>query len=239
MIVQSVLAACRQVLSPPLRRIVVRSLALTLLLLLVIWGLLTKLFGWLLSAHPISLDYPVVDGFVYFMAGAGLLIALLYLLPAVSALVGGFFLDDAAAIVEATDFPVDRPGVPMPVGRALIYGARFAGVAALVNLAALTLFFIPVVNVGAFFVANAYLFGREYFEMAAARFMPVAEAVRFRRENRPAVLAAGAVLAGLMLIPILNLITPVFGIALMVHLHKRIAGRLPTGAVRPGISRSA
>jgi CysZ protein len=39
------------------------------------------------------------------------------------------------------------------------------------------------------------------------------------------VLAAGCVLSGLMLIPVVNLATPLFGIALMVHLHKRLARR--------------
>jgi CysZ protein len=34
-----------------------------------------------------------------------------------------------------------------------------------------------------------------------------------------------------MLVPVLNLATPIFGIALMVHLHKRIARRrLPPAA---------
>jgi CysZ protein len=39
------------------------------------------------------------------------------------------------------------------------------------------------------------------------------------------VLAAGAVLAGLVLVPVLNLITPVFGAAMMVHLHKNLVAR--------------
>jgi CysZ protein len=30
-------------------------------------------------------------------------------------------------------------------------------------------------------------------------------------------------LAGLVLVPVLNLVTPLFGIALMVHVHKRLA----------------
>ncbi len=225
MILQSAIAAIRQVLSAPLRRIVIRSLGLTIILLFLVWTASTKGFAYLLEAHPLSLDYPVVDGFVYFMSGAGLAIALLYFLPAISVLVGSFFLDAAAAIVERTDFPGDRPGTPQSTGRSVLYGLRFAGLALAVNLAALALFFIPVVNVGAFFAANAYLLGREYFEMAAARFMPLPEAARLRRAHRPAVLAAGAVLAGVMLVPILNLATPVFGIALMVHVHKRLAGR--------------
>jgi CysZ protein len=40
-------------------------------------------------------------------------------------------------------------------------------------------------------------------------------------------------LAGLVLIPVLNLLTPLFGVALMVHVHKALARRaLPDG--RPG-----
>ncbi|MCX4195960.1 hypothetical protein OMR07_10480, partial [Methylobacterium organophilum] len=39
-------------------------------------------------------------------------------------------------------------------------------------------------------------------------------------------LGAGCLLAGLMIVPILNLLTPLFGIALMVHLHKRLSRRL-------------
>lgn len=231
MIPLSAFAALRQVLSPDLRRLVLRSIGLTLVLIVLVWGVLTKGFGYLLETYPLSRDYPVIDGFVYFMTGAGLLIALVYFLPAISALVGGFFVDSAAERVERTDFPADAPGAPMSPGASVGFGLRFALLALLLNLGALALFFIPVVNIGAFFLANSYLLGREYFEMAASRFRPVEEAARLRREHRLTVMAGGAVLAALMLVPVLNLATPIFGIALMVHLHKRIARRrLPPAA---------
>ena len=70
---------------------------------------------------------------------------------------------------------------------------------------ALLLFFVPLVNIGVFFAANAYLLGREYFELAAGRFRPIEEASRMRQENRGTVLLAGALLAGLVLVPVLNL----------------------------------
>nr|WP_133770060.1 sulfate transporter family protein [Enterovirga rhinocerotis] len=230
MILGPVFAAIRQVMSPPLRRMVLRSLGLTIVLLIGLWGLLTKLLEWVLRTYPISRDYPLVDGFVYFLGGAGLVVLLVFLLPPVLAFVGGFFVDDAAAIVERTDFPHDRPGEPQTVMASVLYGLRFAGLALLLNLAALTLIFIPFVNIAAFFAVNTYLLGREYFEMAAARFRPAAEATALRRANRFRVMSAGAVLAGLMLVPVLNLLTPIFGIALMVHVHKRIApGRAIAG----------
>jgi CysZ protein len=230
LLIRAAFAAWRQVLSGPLRRILWKSLALTIGLLVLIWLGLTRLFAWYLEGHSFSTDYPWLDTLASFLAGAGLFIVLMYVLPAVSALVAGFFLDDAAEIVERTDFPDDAPGRPLPAGRALLYGLRFAGLSLLVNLAALTLIFIPGVNVAAFFAANAYLLSREYFELAGGRFRPLAEAAQMRREHRGAVLLAGATIAGLVVVPILNLLTPLFGVALMVHVHKGLSRRaLPDG----------
>jgi CysZ protein len=224
-LIQSAFAAWRQVLSGPLRRILWRSIALTLGLLALLWFGLTRLLNYYLQGHPLGADYPILEGFAFFLAGAGLLIALIYVLPAVSALVAGFFLDDAAEIVERTDFAEEPVGRALPAGRALLYGIRFFGLALLVNLAALTLFFVPLVNIFAFFAANAYLLGREYFELAAGRFRPLTEAAEMRRAHRATVMLAGAMVAGLVLVPVLNLLTPLFGIALMVHVHKRLSAR--------------
>lgn len=225
MLIQAAYAAWRQVFSQDLRRILYKSLALTAALLALVWFGLTRLFSAFLADHSLSASYPILDGLAFFLAGAGLFVALAYLLPSVSAIVAGYFLDDVAEIVEGTDFPTDPPGRPLPLGRALLYGLRFAGLSLLVNLAALLLFFVPVVNIGVFFVANAYLLGREYFELAAGRFQPLADASRMRVAHRGTVFAAGAVLAALVMIPILNLLTPLFGVAMMVHLHKRLAAR--------------
>ena len=227
MLFQAVFAAAREVFSPALRGILWKSIGLTLALLALVWLGLTRLVDYLLTNHSLSADYPIVDGFAFFLAGAGLLIALVYLLPAVTAVVAGYFLDDVAEVVERQDYPADRPGAALPFGKAILYGLRFAGLSLLVNLVALLLFFIPGINIAAFFVANAYLLGREYFELAAGRFWPAEDVARLRMEHRGTVLAAGAVLAGLVLVPVLNLITPIFGAAMMVHLHKRLTRDSP------------
>ena len=105
----------------------------------------------------------------------------------------------------------------------MLHAVRFAGVTLLVNLAALAIFFVPVVGIAAFFGANAYLLAREYFEMAAVRGRPLPEASAMRRTFSLRTLAAGCLMAALLIVPVLNLLTPLFGIALMVHLHKRLA----------------
>lgn len=233
MLIQSAFAAFRQTLSPPLRAILWKSLGLTLGLLVLVWFGLTRLIQWFQASHHISEQYPLLDTLAYFLAGFGLFVALAYVMPAVSILVAGFFLDDAAEIVERTDFPDEPTGRALPFGTAMLYAARFAGLTLLVNLGALIIFFVPVVGIAAFFAANAYLLSREYFEMAAARFRPLPEAAEMRREHGATTLAAGCLLAGMMVVPILNLVTPLFGIALMVHVHKRLARRLPAPA-EPG-----
>ena len=225
MLFNAAAAAVRQVFSPALRAILFKSLGLAISLLALVWLGLTQLIQYFQSSHQISADYPFLDTVAFLLAGAGLFVALAYVMPAVSILVAGFFLDDAAEIVERTEYPRDPPGRALPFGQSMLYTARFAGLALFVNAIALILFFVPVVNLVAFFGANAYLLGREYFELAAGRFRPLAEARELRRRSPLAVLPAGMLLAGLMVVPFLNLVTPLFGIALMVHLQKQLSRR--------------
>jgi CysZ protein len=231
MLIQSVFAAAREVFSPALRRILWKSIGLTVALLILVWLGLTKLFDIFFTNHDLSATYPIIDSFAFFLAGFGLFVALIYLLPAISAIVAGYFLDDVAEVVERRSYPADPPGQPLPFGKAIFYGLRFAGLSLLVNLVALLLFFIPGINIGVFFIANAYLLGREYFELAAGRFWSAEDVAHLRAEHRGTVLAAGAVVAAVVLVPVVNLITPIFGAALMVHLHKKLtqnpAKRMP------------
>ena len=75
------------------------------------------------------------------------------------------------------------------------------------------------------FVANAYLLSREYFLLAAMRFRPPAEAKAMRRAHRGQIFLAGLLIAMFVSIPIVNLATPLFAMAMMVHMHKRLSHR--------------
>jgi len=61
------------------------------------------------------------------------------------------------------------------------------------------------------------------------RFHPVAEAKRLRKTRQGSVFVAGLIIAAFVSIPIVNLATPLFGMALMVHVHKRLTS--PRSAV--------
>ncbi len=222
-LMQSFIAAWQQVLSLPMRKLLLKSIGLTIALLLLAWLGLSALARTYLEAHPMSEAYPFLNTLAYVSGGIGLFFGLAYLLPPVSLVVAGYYLDDAAEIIERSDFPRDPAGQPQPLARSLLYGLRFGTLTLGVNLIALLLFFVPLVNIVAFFAANAYLLGREYFELAAMRFHSPEKAGHLRKANMSQIFAAGAVLAGLLMVPLLNILTPLFGVALMVHMHKAVA----------------
>ncbi len=215
------LTAFGQVFSPLLRGVLLKSVALAIGLLIVLAIGLNVVLGRLVDIP----SYHWIETTLVILAGIGSVVGALYLVPAVSSVVAGLFLDDVAGAVEKASYPADPQGTPQPVGRSILYSLRFFALVLAVNLVALLLLLVPGVNIFVFFVANAYLLSREYFELAAMRYVSPATARALRQENAVTVFLAGMLIAPLLVVPILNLITPVYGTALMVHLHKRIAAR--------------
>jgi CysZ protein len=143
----------------------------------------------------------------------------------VTAIVAGLFLDDIAETVERTDYPRDPPGKPVPVLQSIVLALKFFAIVMVGNLVALFLLFVPGINIAAFFLVNGYLLGREFFEFAAMRFRPETEAKALRSKHAGTVFLAGLVIAAFLAVPLLNLLTPLFAAAMMVHLHKMISAR--------------
>ena len=83
-----------------------------------------------------------------------------------------------------------------------------------------------------FFLATAYLLGREYFLIAALRLHPIHIAKALWRARRWEIFSAGLLIAAFVLIPIVNLATPLFATAFMVHVNKRLAAT-PRRLVEP------
>jgi CysZ protein len=217
--IEDSIAAFAQIFTPPFRKILLKSLALTIALLILIWLGLDRL-----AAAFIPVATPWLTILLSVLVGLGLIVGLAFLVAPVASLVASFFFDEMAGIVEREVDPLGEPGRPAPAGAAALFALRFAGLSILVNLIALALLFAPGVNLVAFLGANGYLFGREYFELAAMRFRPAAEAQAMRRHYAFRIFLAGLIIAGFVAIPILNLCTPLFATALMTRLYKRLAG---------------
>ena len=97
----------------------------------------------------------------------------------------------------------------------------------MVYLCALPFIFFAGLGVIILFLANSYLLGRQYFEFAAMRFRPPHEAKAMRKANAPYIFLAGMAIALFVSIPVVNLATPIFAMAYMVHIHKRMSGHAP------------
>lgn len=218
--------AARQVLSPPFRTVLVKSLGITVLLLVAGWFALEALAGRLLT-----IPNATANQIAHVLTGFGVAFGLLFLVAPVTAIVAGLFLDDVAEIVERTHYPQDPPGQPLPLVRGLLLSLRFALVVIGLNLMLLVLLFLPGVNLVAWLGVNGYLLSREYFSLAALRFRPEPDATALRRRHRVTVFAAGVLTAALAVVPFANLLTPLFATAFFVHLHKRLAAG---EAGRPG-----
>ena len=229
--------ALSQILSAPMRSILWRSIGLALVLIVVLAIGLQKLLNWFATSGELWADAALGAGFqtplhvlswiVSIAAGFGVVFGAIFLMPAITSLVASVFVDEVADHVEREHYPAERPGVALPFGVAMVEGLKAAALTILVYLIALPFVFIAGAGFLVFFLATAWLLGREYFELAAMRFRSPAEAKAMRRANAARIFTAGLVIAAFVSIPIVNLATPLFGMAFMVHLHKRLSGSRP------------
>jgi uncharacterized protein involved in cysteine biosynthesis len=229
--------ALSQILSPPMRSILWRSIGMALVLITVLAIGLQRLLSWFATYGEVWLEgllgpgwhtsLEVLAWIVSIAAGLGVVFGAVFLMPAITSLVASLFVDDVADHVEREHYPAERPGVALPFSQAIYEGVKTALLTILVYLIALPFVLLAGAGFLIFFLATAWLLGREYFELAAMRFRSPEEAKAMRRDNAATIFAAGLIIAAFVSIPIVNLATPIFGMAFMVHMHKRLSGPRP------------
>jgi CysZ protein len=227
--------ALSQMFTQPLRRVLLKAVGLALLLIVIIGIGLQRLLAamadhgatWAEQAAGFAphAAWATMAWVVSILAGLGIVTGALFLMPAVTAFVGSFFVDEVAEVVERVHYPAEPVGRALPIFRALIEGLKTALLALAIYLFALPFVLFAGLGFIILFLANAYLLSREYFELAAMRFYPPAQAKAMRKANRGYIFVAGMVIAVFVSIPLLNLATPIFAMAYMVHIHKRISGK--------------
>ncbi|WP_142416172.1 sulfate transporter family protein [Bartonella massiliensis] len=208
---------------------ILKALGVTFFVLAILWLCVHQLFvsyfwPWIAQFLPGLPSWAGWLGFsmlIIFNLGLALLLA--FLIAPITAMIGSFFIDSAAEIIERQDYPNEPLGQAMPFARSLVLSFKFVILSLLGNGIAFILFFIPGVNLIAFYVINGYLLGHEYFLFAAYRFRTEQDARAFLHTHYAAVFGAGLLIAVFVSIPILNLATPLFAAAFMTHLHKMLS----------------
>jgi CysZ protein len=224
--------ALAQMFTKPFRTVLLKSIGLAVALLVIMGIVLWRLLEWLTGAGsawvegtlgPMAHGPLAALGWLLAIAlGFGLIAGAIFLMPAVTALVASFFADEIAETVERTHYPLDPPGRALPLPGAILEGVKTALLALLIYLCCTPFLLLAGFGAVLFFLATAYLLGREYFYLAAMRFHPVAEAKALRRAHATTLFIAGMFIAAFVSIPIVNLATPLFGTAFMVHMYKRL-----------------
>lgn len=203
------------------------SIAGTIVLLLLFLWLWSFLVGLIPEADLTLFGYDL--GFID-VAGSWVALAIgafaaIFLMFPVASVFIGFFLEEIAAAVEARWYPGLPETAKLGFWEILSDGLLFTGALILANLGALILYpfagpFAPFVFLG----VNAWMLGRQYFELPASRRVGPKDARALRRTRFADVWTGGLLMALGLTIPVVNLAIPVLGVAAFTHAYHRAAG---------------
>lgn len=217
----SISRSAAQLSDPRIRRVLIRSIALTIAILV------PMLVGIWFGLDQIEVSQGWLHWIIDILGALALFVLAWVLFSVVASLVVSFFLDEVADAVEVRHYPGLSPARRQPLGELIREGLRFAGVSILLNVLALPIYalllFLPPTNLVVFYGLNGYLLSREYFELVAFRRRTPREARRMRQAHPGQLLLVGVLIAFLLTVPLVNLIAPVFATALMVHLYHAFA----------------
>jgi uncharacterized protein involved in cysteine biosynthesis len=198
------------------------------LLLLTVGGTIALLIGLWLGASVVIAALHVTGWHwlniaIDFLGSVATLFIAWLIFPSMAILILGFFLDRVITAVESQHYPALPAPREIGIGASLAGAVRLALLALLLNVLALPLYlFFPVVNIVLFFGINGYLIGREYFEAVAFRRLERPLVKAMWRHYRVRLIIAGAIIAFLLSVPLLNLAAPLIGVAFMLHLFERL-----------------
>ena len=204
-----------------LRAVIWQSLALSLVLQIA----LGVLAWWALQSFA-TFQWSWVNETIRWLGGGAVAVLALMLFPASFGIVISIFMERIADIVEAKHYPHLGPARGIPLWTGLWSGILFLLTLVAINLVMLPFYVVAlfVAGLGAvlFYGVNGLLTGREYYEQVALRRRDPAEVKAWRRANTVTLWLAGIGIVFLGTIPILNLIVPVLGMAMMVHIAQTL-----------------
>jgi len=228
-----------QLSDPAFRRVLVRSVLAALVVFIGVWvaagfGLSwagDALSAWVAGQEPGGFWVEAVEWVVAAAGVAAVLVASFLLFPAVMLIALSLLLDDIAEAVERRYYPELAQARGQPLGEAIASALSFLAKSLVLNILALPLYLVPLLNLFVFYLLNGYLLGREYFELVAARRFDTKGVRRLRRRFRGQVMLAGVAIAFLLTVPIVNLVTPVVATGFMLHVFERLRRREAGGNV--------
>lgn len=232
MILSDFLKSVAQFDDPKFRRVLSRGMGLTIVLLIAACLLVNFGINQLLSSAWAAnlIGNQSWLGALINVGGVLFTIALsIWLMVPVTSAIIALFLDEVAQAVEARHYPHLPKQTATKLQDQILVGIRFLGILLLANIGALILaMIVPLLAPFVFWATNGYLMGREYFQMAAMRRMPRAQAQELFQRHQGSIWTAGILMAIPMSIPLVGLFIPILGAATFTHQFERLRA-LPSG----------
>ena len=205
---------------PRMRSVLLQSIGLSLVTALALWAGLS----WLLSSTELIGDVPIVGGWletaVDWLGSIAVFVLVILLLPAFLGLYASLYIETICRAVEARHYPQLQPPRNQSITEAIIVGIKFGALLIVFNLFLLVFIFFPPVYMVVGWAVNGHLLGREYLEMVGFRRMDPPHLRDYRRARRNRIFLSGLMLAVVASIPVVNLILPLFGTAMMLHVFE-------------------
>ena len=146
-----------------------------------LWSLLSFVLLWFGITWLLRVFMPDTEGlgglFYGWLSGTASLFLTVLIFPAVVSVTIGLFQERAAALVEKQFYPHLGSPRRSSLREQAFSGIRLLGWILCVNMVVFPLYFIPGPNVFVLVGINGLVIGREYFEVAGIRWIPM-EAVR-------------------------------------------------------------
>ena len=188
--------------------------------------ILFSLISWGLSAVTLF-DSTWLDWSTKIFGGLTAVVLSVFLFPSVVTLVIGFFLDDIIDTVESKFYPDAPPRRQQSWAEVIALTFRMTGLAVILNLLFLPVYFIPVLNVVVFFLLNSYLLGWEYYSMVAVHHLEPREAKASYQINKKEIWKAGAIIVILLTLPVISVVMPIIAAAFMTHVFQSLPSAAP------------
>lgn len=213
--------AIAQLAEPSFRKVFLKSFIVTLAVFILVGALAGAAVEYLWATYDLWFS-----GWISGAAGTMTFIIALWLFsPAFATVViTTFFMGEILEAVEKQHYPHDLPGQDLPISQEVYVALRFLAVMIVLNLVMLVPYLVLALVFGigflAYFVLNGYLIGREYFEAVAYRYSDIASAKEMRQRARARIFLAGAAVAFLFTIPVVNFFAPIIAPVAMIHIFK-------------------
>ena len=206
-----------QLTDPKIKRILLLSLFISIAVFCAVW----MIIGYFLINITIF-QIAWLETFVDTLGGIATFIITWVFFPGILSAIISLFLEEIATNIEKKHYPTLPPPAGMSFLNSLFAGLKFLLVFILVNLLLIPfLFFLPFLFPIIFLFANGYLLSREYFENVACRRLSPHDAKMLSKTHRNKLLIIGAIVSGLLTIPVINLIIPIVATSVMVHMFEK------------------